>query len=701
MSFGYSIGDFITLGDKAWTIYKKCKEAPEQYAQLSHYVEVLRIVIDDVHKFLEDGEPPDSERKLASLVSSAQGCETTLAEVEEFLEKHSKVGSKNKRVIDTARFIIKDVQGLRSRLEMNAQLLQLCLVSFQSLSIAVVRENLHHITDEYRSGTREPTVLSSVLLDNDMTRVDDEDLYEQIIVDLEGKGTHPDCITLHNEYIRGWIRDITLQNIQGEEADGATAITASDPTELAVVPETRIRSWVASTEIDSESKVSTLENIEVEVPLDCSSMPGSIAGLPSDDSGPSPPDQPNPEYVKRVLGSLLDTDRFLLCNSPDALPRIQRVYERLDYTQRGCLTRSEILKASQDALEYVGITGIALDKLRLHAVISTFDEYRVGKYDEQAFTSFVRHLQQLCVKARREQLAEIVTFYGAEARAYLDSERMHQIEGHMQNTKLEKLDLGSPKYIPPFGWSENAPGSTVRFRDNISGKDAEQLPLVHRKSFSTMASDAAWAVERIDIIQAEWLPFVPAGLRQPFLDGFNKVRNAGLKYTIFENDGDPYRLSDLDDFAVSYHIMRKLEPGTLPAALHPIMQDLEMARIYSFEALGDILAFVYHLARSLQTDQVVQRFSILNSSWRATQALSASRLILQRLNGWSDVVEATRKCRQINIAMLHNRALSISQESLRCQLSEVLFESTLLEMSISGLKPSKLFWSSAVPLNNR
>lgn len=99
-------------------------------------MEVLRIVIDDVHKFLEDGEPPDSERKLASLVSSAQGCETTLAEVEEFLEKHSKVGSKNKRVIDTARFIIKDVQGLRSRLEMNAQLLQLCLVSFQRSVLA-------------------------------------------------------------------------------------------------------------------------------------------------------------------------------------------------------------------------------------------------------------------------------------------------------------------------------------------------------------------------------------------------------------------------------------------------------------------------------------------------------------------------------------------------------------------------------------
>jgi hypothetical protein len=110
-------------------VYKMCKDAPEQYKQFGHHVKILCGVLEETQTFLNAGDLPNSEGKTASLESAVWTCRTTLTEVEEFLEKHAKIGGKGKRLIDTIKFVSNDVRGLRSRLELSTQLLQLSLVS--------------------------------------------------------------------------------------------------------------------------------------------------------------------------------------------------------------------------------------------------------------------------------------------------------------------------------------------------------------------------------------------------------------------------------------------------------------------------------------------------------------------------------------------------------------------------------------------
>lgn len=86
-------------------------------------------MLDEARTFVDAGDIPNSEPKIASLASAGHTCRTTLGEVEDFLGKHSKMGSKGKRLIDTIKFVSGDVQGLRSRLEISTRLLQLSLAS--------------------------------------------------------------------------------------------------------------------------------------------------------------------------------------------------------------------------------------------------------------------------------------------------------------------------------------------------------------------------------------------------------------------------------------------------------------------------------------------------------------------------------------------------------------------------------------------
>ena len=72
--------------------------------------------------------PPDRP-KVASMRSSRESCIAVLDEVDVFLEKHSRIGTDKKRLIDTAKFITKDIDGLKSKLTHSSTLLQLSLSS--------------------------------------------------------------------------------------------------------------------------------------------------------------------------------------------------------------------------------------------------------------------------------------------------------------------------------------------------------------------------------------------------------------------------------------------------------------------------------------------------------------------------------------------------------------------------------------------
>ena len=76
MSFGYSVGDFIAVGQLAWTVYKSCRDAPESFNNISVEVLSLHALLKEVEEMISDHLVPES--KQASLATITSGCRDVL-----------------------------------------------------------------------------------------------------------------------------------------------------------------------------------------------------------------------------------------------------------------------------------------------------------------------------------------------------------------------------------------------------------------------------------------------------------------------------------------------------------------------------------------------------------------------------------------------------------------------------------------------
>jgi hypothetical protein len=57
MSFGYSVGDFIAIGQLTWTIYRSCKSAPGEFQELSRELSSLHTIL---HELEDEAQTPNS-----------------------------------------------------------------------------------------------------------------------------------------------------------------------------------------------------------------------------------------------------------------------------------------------------------------------------------------------------------------------------------------------------------------------------------------------------------------------------------------------------------------------------------------------------------------------------------------------------------------------------------------------------------------
>jgi hypothetical protein len=90
MSFGYSVGDFIALGQLAWQVYKSCKDAPGSFRNISSEVLSLHAVLKEVEETLLSYTLPKS--KQASLVTITSGCQDVLGDLQSLVNKYESLG---------------------------------------------------------------------------------------------------------------------------------------------------------------------------------------------------------------------------------------------------------------------------------------------------------------------------------------------------------------------------------------------------------------------------------------------------------------------------------------------------------------------------------------------------------------------------------------------------------------------------------
>jgi hypothetical protein len=114
MSFGFSVGDFVAVGQLAWNVYKSCKNAPTSFNNLSSEVLALHAVLREADEILSGNKLPDTSRgRLDVIMTGSRG---VLNDLQVLLDKYQGLGSKTRRTFDRLNWQSEDIAGLRLRL---------------------------------------------------------------------------------------------------------------------------------------------------------------------------------------------------------------------------------------------------------------------------------------------------------------------------------------------------------------------------------------------------------------------------------------------------------------------------------------------------------------------------------------------------------------------------------------------------------
>ncbi|MCJ1469097.1 hypothetical protein MMC07_007730 [Pseudocyphellaria aurata] len=186
LSFGFSVADFVNLGQSAWTTYQACKNAGGKYQRLSHELKGLHIALD---RLKDEAEKPESlvrldmERHSGNVQQIWRGCDDILRNVDKLIDKHRSLGMGKKKLRDRLQFGTKDLGDIRSEIAAwtNVINVYIGIVGLSSLErleqqghitrdqLLKIQEKIDSLAAEFRTGKREESVLTTCSNDHEET----------------------------------------------------------------------------------------------------------------------------------------------------------------------------------------------------------------------------------------------------------------------------------------------------------------------------------------------------------------------------------------------------------------------------------------------------------------------------------------------------------------------------------------------------
>ncbi|KAJ5426390.1 hypothetical protein N7465_001460 [Penicillium sp. CMV-2018d] len=156
MSFGFSLGDFVSVITLANKLRRDFVGAPSQFNSISREVRALTIILQDVDVQLPGYDIDDRQRKQLEEIS--HGCGTLLDELQDAIGKYKVVEYCGTSIHKKARSIWKrvtwepkDIGQLRDRLLSNVTLLQSFLSAISSQTIAATKQTLEQLNERQES----------------------------------------------------------------------------------------------------------------------------------------------------------------------------------------------------------------------------------------------------------------------------------------------------------------------------------------------------------------------------------------------------------------------------------------------------------------------------------------------------------------------------------------------------------------------
>lgn len=121
MSFGFSVGDFLTLSTLAWDVYSSCKDSSREFKDLAGQVNSLYFILQSTAEHLLN-HPPET-KEAAELAGITTRCHDSLTEINCLLRRHSSLGTQKPRRWDMLKWAFGDALRAKDRLVFHATVL--------------------------------------------------------------------------------------------------------------------------------------------------------------------------------------------------------------------------------------------------------------------------------------------------------------------------------------------------------------------------------------------------------------------------------------------------------------------------------------------------------------------------------------------------------------------------------------------------
>lgn len=163
MSFGFSIGDFLSLGQLTWSLYRACKSSPSSFLELSRELNSLHTILLELSD--EAGSPTSllnrrgatRKEELDSLVDNLR---EVLTEIDGILKRYGSLGRDQKKVWERVGFASHNLGELRGRLQIHVGSLQVFMQSLSVGSLGRIEVILDELVRDVRAGRKERSVIS-------------------------------------------------------------------------------------------------------------------------------------------------------------------------------------------------------------------------------------------------------------------------------------------------------------------------------------------------------------------------------------------------------------------------------------------------------------------------------------------------------------------------------------------------------------
>jgi hypothetical protein len=121
MSFGFSIGDFVTLSQLALNIYNSCKSSPSEFKSIAGEVNTLSIILGILSSHLQECTLDEQATKKLEVLHT-QTLEV-LTDIEALLQKYGSLGRKKPRTLHRIQWALKRSSEVHTKLIFHAGVL--------------------------------------------------------------------------------------------------------------------------------------------------------------------------------------------------------------------------------------------------------------------------------------------------------------------------------------------------------------------------------------------------------------------------------------------------------------------------------------------------------------------------------------------------------------------------------------------------